>query len=99
MFPMYVFYYRLHDTRMKTATDQEETLFCHPLEESTTERDTVIPRYSRVLRSQEMPRIARFGVHSKTGVTFQSVKYKRKTSLYLCLFVYNMYIEIYMYGF
>jgi hypothetical protein len=63
---------------------------------------TVIPRYSRVLRFHEMPRIwkpriARFGAHSKTGITFRSVKFKRKTSQNVCLFVCYMYSEIYVY--
>jgi hypothetical protein len=44
------------------------------------------------LRSQEKariwkPRIARFGVHSKAGVTFQSARFERKTSPNLCIFI------------
>lgn len=45
------------------------------------EVNTVIPRYSRGLRSQEMPQMANFGACSKTGATLQSVKFERKTSL------------------
>jgi hypothetical protein len=64
-----------------------------------TVKITVIPRYSRWLRSQETPRIARCGAHIQTGVAFQSVKFKRKTILNLCIFIHHMYSEIYMHGF
>jgi hypothetical protein len=40
--------------------------------------NTIIPSYLRGLRSQEMPRIAKFGVNSKTGVMFQNVNFKTK---------------------
>jgi hypothetical protein len=39
------------------------------------------------LHSQEIPRIVKFGAHSKTGVTFKSMKFKRKTSLNLSQFI------------